>query len=87
MAAEEPRVLCIVNNGNNANDKKILNWPASTPCSDLIADVGKKFGLPDNAFELVYDSPISSSDDQRQVLFTYLLRIRTVYCKSAISKT
>jgi len=36
----------------------------------MIADVGKKLDLPDDAFELVYELPVSSSDEQHQVLFT-----------------
>jgi len=70
LAAEEPRVLCIINHANNPSDKKVINWPVSTTCSQLIADVEKKFCLPADAFELVYELPFSNSDEQRQVLST-----------------
>jgi len=72
MAADEPRVLCIINRANNPRDKQVINAPMSTTCSLLIADVGKKFSLPADAFELVYELPCSSSDEQRQVFFTLL---------------
>jgi len=72
LAADEPRILCIIYNALDSSDKKVLNWPASTPCSDLIADVGKKLCLPTNGFDLVYELPISSTDEQRQVVFCLL---------------
>ena len=68
LAAEEPRVMCIIKHGNNANNRKPMNLPISTTCSQLIADVGKEFCLPTDAFELVYELPVSSSDEQHQVL-------------------
>jgi len=69
LAADEPRVLCIINNANNTRDRKVINSPISTTCSQFIADVGKEYGLPADAFDLVYELPISSSDEPRQVLF------------------
>jgi len=60
--------MCIIKHGNNTRDRKPMNLPISTTCSQLITDVGKEFCLPTDAFELVYELPVSSSDEQHQVL-------------------
>jgi len=72
LAADEPRVLCIIKNANNPGDTQTVNLPVSTPCSQLIADVGNKLHLPADAFELVFELPLSSNDGQRQVLLIFL---------------
>lgn len=56
-AAEEPRVLCIVQDTTNAktvNERLTLNLPASTTLSKLYEDVAHKAGYVNSTFELAW---------------------------------
>ncbi|XP_036441882.1 ubiquitin carboxyl-terminal hydrolase 47 isoform X2 [Colossoma macropomum] len=56
-AAEEPRVLCIVQDTTNAktvNERLTLNLPASTSLSKLYEDVAHKAGYVNGTFELAW---------------------------------
>uniref|UniRef100_A0A673CKP5 Ubiquitin carboxyl-terminal hydrolase 47 n=1 Tax=Sphaeramia orbicularis TaxID=375764 RepID=A0A673CKP5_9TELE len=56
-AAEEPRVLCIIQDTTSAktvNEKLTLNLPASTTLSKLYEDVAHKAGYVNGTFELVW---------------------------------
>lgn len=58
-AAEEPRVLCIVQDTTNAktvNARLTLNLPASTPLSKLCEDVAHKAGYVNGTFDLAWGS-------------------------------
>jgi len=71
--------LCIIKNANNTQEKKVINSPISTMCSQFVADVGKEFSLPADAFELMYELPISSSDEQHQVSFHWHIFANFLY--------
>lgn len=56
-AADEPRVLCIIQDITSAktvNERLTLNLPASTPLSKLHEDVAHKAGYVIGTFELVW---------------------------------
>lgn len=56
-AAEEPRVLCIIQDTTNAKtvtEKLTLNLPASTTLSKLYEDVAHKAGYVNGTFELIW---------------------------------
>lgn len=56
-AAEEPRVLCIVQDTTNAktvNERLTLNLPASTTLSKLYEDVAHKASYVNGTFELAW---------------------------------
>uniref|UniRef100_A0A674CCP5 Ubiquitin carboxyl-terminal hydrolase 47 n=1 Tax=Salmo trutta TaxID=8032 RepID=A0A674CCP5_SALTR len=56
-AAEEPRVLCIVQDTTNAktvNERLTLNLPASTTLSKLFEDVAHKAGYVNGTFDLAW---------------------------------
>ncbi|XP_066503278.1 ubiquitin carboxyl-terminal hydrolase 47 [Hoplias malabaricus] len=56
-AAEEPRVLCIVQDTTNSktvNERLTLNLPASTSLSKLFEDVAHKAGYVNGTFELAW---------------------------------
>lgn len=56
-AAEEPRVLCIIQDTTNAKtvtEKLTLNLPASTTLAKLYKDVAHKAGYVSGTFELVW---------------------------------
>ncbi|KAK6472595.1 ubiquitin carboxyl-terminal hydrolase 47-like isoform X2 [Huso huso] len=59
-AADEPRVLCIVQDTTNAktvNERLTLNLPASTSLRKLFEDVASKAGYVNDTFDLVWGSP------------------------------
>ncbi|XP_060033140.1 ubiquitin carboxyl-terminal hydrolase 47 isoform X2 [Erinaceus europaeus] len=56
-AAEEPRVLCIIQDTTNSktvSERITLNLPASTPLRKLFEDVANKVGYADGTFDLVW---------------------------------
>lgn len=56
-AAEEPRVLCIVQDTTNAktvNERLTLNLPASTTVNKLCEDVAHKAGYVNGTFSLTW---------------------------------
>lgn len=56
-AAEEPRVLCIIQDTTSAktvNERLTLNLPASTTLSKLYEDVAHKAGYVNGTFELAW---------------------------------
>lgn len=56
-AAEEPRVLCIIQDTTNSrtiNERLTLNLPASTTLSKLHKDVAHKAGYVNGSFELAW---------------------------------
>lgn len=62
-AAEEPRVLCIVQDTTNAktvNERLTLNLPASTTVSKLYEDVAQKAGYVNGTFCMVWASGINT---------------------------
>ncbi|KAA0723763.1 Ubiquitin carboxyl-terminal hydrolase 47 [Triplophysa tibetana] len=63
-AAEEPRVLCIVQDTTNAktvNARLTLNLPASTTVSKLYEDVAQKAGYVNGTFCMVWASGINTA--------------------------
>ncbi|XP_020857634.1 ubiquitin carboxyl-terminal hydrolase 47 isoform X3 [Phascolarctos cinereus] len=64
-AAEEPRVLCIIQDTTNSktvNERITLNLPASTPLKKLFEDVASKVGYVNGTFDLVWGNGISATD-------------------------
>ncbi|XP_072448576.1 ubiquitin carboxyl-terminal hydrolase 47 isoform X3 [Chiloscyllium punctatum] len=64
-AADEPRVLCIVQDTTNAKavtQRLTLNLPASTPLRQLFDDVASKAGYVTGTFELVWTSGLNNTD-------------------------
>nr|XP_055070007.1 ubiquitin carboxyl-terminal hydrolase 47 isoform X2 [Misgurnus anguillicaudatus] len=63
-AAEEPRVLCIVQDTTNAktiNEKLTLNLPASTTVSKLFEDVARKAGYVNGSFCLAWTNSTNAA--------------------------
>ncbi|NXT81799.1 UBP47 hydrolase, partial [Zapornia atra] len=74
-AAEEPRVLCIIQDTTNSktvNERVTLNLPASTPLKRLFEDVASKVGYVNGTFDLMWGNgdnvtdttPIDQSSDK-----------------------
>lgn len=64
-AAEEPRVLCIIQDTTNSktvNERITLNLPASTPLRKLFEDVANKVGYINGTFDLVWGNGINTAD-------------------------
>ncbi|XP_066495336.1 ubiquitin carboxyl-terminal hydrolase 47 isoform X1 [Tiliqua scincoides] len=64
-AADEPRVLCIIQDTTNSktvNERITLNLPASTPLKRLFEDVATKVGYVNGTFELVWGNGVSVAD-------------------------
>ncbi|XP_074132886.1 ubiquitin carboxyl-terminal hydrolase 47 isoform X6 [Sminthopsis crassicaudata] len=64
-AAEEPRVLCIIQDTTNSktvNERITLNLPASTPLRKLFEDVANKVGYVNGTFDLVWGNGINATD-------------------------
>ncbi|XP_038663901.1 ubiquitin carboxyl-terminal hydrolase 47 isoform X1 [Scyliorhinus canicula] len=64
-AADEPRVLCIVQDTTNAKavtQRLTLNLPASTPLKQLFDDVSSKAGYVNGTFELVWSNGLNNAD-------------------------
>ncbi|XP_078076997.1 ubiquitin carboxyl-terminal hydrolase 47 isoform X3 [Mustelus asterias] len=64
-AADEPRVLCIVQDTTNAKavtQRLTLNLPASTPLKRLFDDVSSKAGYVNGTFGLVWSNGLNNTD-------------------------
>ncbi|KAM5247640.1 ubiquitin carboxyl-terminal hydrolase 47 isoform 7-T7 [Ctenodactylus gundi] len=64
-AAEEPRVLCIIQDTTNSktvNERITLNLPASTPVRKLFEDVANKVGYINGTFDLVWGVGVSTAE-------------------------
>ncbi|XP_074811170.1 ubiquitin carboxyl-terminal hydrolase 47 isoform X3 [Natator depressus] len=64
-AADEPRVLCIIQditNSKTVNERITLNLPASTPLRRLFEDVASKVGYVNGTFDLVWGNGINVAD-------------------------
>lgn len=64
-AADEPRVLCIIQDTTNSktvNERVTLNLPASTPLRRLFEDVASKVGYVNGTFDLVWGNGVSVAD-------------------------
>ncbi|KAM4617204.1 ubiquitin carboxyl-terminal hydrolase 47 isoform 2-T2 [Discoglossus pictus] len=64
-AADEPRVLCIVQdttNCKNIHERITLNLPASTSVKQLFDDVSSKVGYVSGTFELMWGNGASNTD-------------------------
>uniref|UniRef100_A0A6J0TAK9 Ubiquitin carboxyl-terminal hydrolase 47 n=1 Tax=Pogona vitticeps TaxID=103695 RepID=A0A6J0TAK9_9SAUR len=64
-AADEPRVLCIIQDTTNAktvNERITLNLPASTPVKRLFEDVATKVGYVNGTFDLIWANGINVAD-------------------------
>eukprot|EP00076_Gallus_gallus_P020986 XP_015141854.1 ubiquitin carboxyl-terminal hydrolase 47 isoform X2 [Gallus gallus] len=64
-AAEEPRVLCIIQDTTNSktvNERVTLNVPASTPLKKLFEDVASKVGYVNGTFDLVWGNGDNVTD-------------------------
>ncbi|XP_067902795.1 ubiquitin carboxyl-terminal hydrolase 47 isoform X3 [Heterodontus francisci] len=64
-AADEPRVLCIVQDTTNAKavtQRLTLNLPASTPLKRLFDDISSKAGYVNGTFELVWSNGLNNAD-------------------------
>uniref|UniRef100_A0A8C3HT49 Ubiquitin carboxyl-terminal hydrolase 47 n=1 Tax=Chrysemys picta bellii TaxID=8478 RepID=A0A8C3HT49_CHRPI len=64
-AADEPRVLCIIQDTTNSktvNERITLNLPASTPLRRLFEDVASKVGYVNGTFDLVWGNGINVAD-------------------------
>ncbi|XP_039196243.1 ubiquitin carboxyl-terminal hydrolase 47 isoform X5 [Crotalus tigris] len=61
-AADELRVLCIVQDTTNAktvNERITLNLPASTPVKKLFEDIASKVGYVNGTFDLIWENGVS----------------------------
>ncbi|NXS11898.1 UBP47 hydrolase, partial [Neodrepanis coruscans] len=64
-AAEEPRVLCIIQDTTNSKtvtERVTLNLPASTPVKRLFEDVASKVGYVNGSFDLMWGSGDNGTD-------------------------
>ncbi|XP_025028279.1 ubiquitin carboxyl-terminal hydrolase 47 isoform X4 [Python bivittatus] len=64
-AADELRVLCIIQDTTNAktvNEHITLNLPASTPVKRLFEDVASKVGYVNGTFDLIWGNGVSVAD-------------------------
>ncbi|XP_038261077.1 ubiquitin carboxyl-terminal hydrolase 47 isoform X2 [Dermochelys coriacea] len=64
-AADEPRVLCIIQditNSKTVNERITLNLPASTPLRRLFEDVASKVGYVNGTFDLVWGNGVNVTD-------------------------
>uniref|UniRef100_A0A670HU39 Ubiquitin carboxyl-terminal hydrolase 47 n=1 Tax=Podarcis muralis TaxID=64176 RepID=A0A670HU39_PODMU len=64
-AADEPRVLCIIQDTTNSktvNERITLNLPASTPVKRLFEDVATKVGYINGTFDLIWGNGGSVAD-------------------------
>ncbi|XP_053576238.1 ubiquitin carboxyl-terminal hydrolase 47 isoform X2 [Bombina bombina] len=64
-AADEPRVLCIVQDTTNCrtiNEKITLNLPASTSVRQLFADVSSKVGYVNGTFNLMWGNGLVNTE-------------------------
>ncbi|NXS22100.1 UBP47 hydrolase, partial [Mystacornis crossleyi] len=64
-AAEEPRVLCIIQDTTNSktvNERVTLNLPASTPLKRLFEDVASKVGYVNGSFDLLWGNGDNVTD-------------------------
>ncbi|KAK7833394.1 hypothetical protein U0070_017393 [Myodes glareolus] len=64
-AAEEPRVLCIIQDTTNSktvNERITLNLPASTPVRKLFEDVANKVGYINGTFDLAWGNGVNTTD-------------------------
>ncbi|MEJ1273964.1 ubiquitin specific peptidase 47 [Cricetulus griseus] len=64
-AAEEPRVLCIIQDTTNSktvNERITLNLPASTPVRKLFEDVANKVGYVNGTFDLAWGNGVNTAD-------------------------
>lgn len=71
-AAEEPRVLCIIQDTTNSktvNERVTLNLPASTPLKRLFEDVAAKVGYVNGSFDLLWSNGDSVTDTVGQLSF------------------
>uniref|UniRef100_A0A0B8RNW0 Ubiquitin carboxyl-terminal hydrolase 47 n=1 Tax=Philothamnus irregularis TaxID=1899461 RepID=A0A0B8RNW0_9SAUR len=61
-AAEELRVLCIIQDTTNAktvNERITLNLPASTPVKKLFEDIASKVGYVNGTFDLIWGNGVN----------------------------
>ncbi|XP_015277116.1 PREDICTED: ubiquitin carboxyl-terminal hydrolase 47 isoform X2 [Gekko japonicus] len=61
-AADEPRVLCIIQDTTNSktvNERITLNLPASTPVKRLFEDVASKVGYVNGTFDLIWGNGVN----------------------------
>lgn len=75
-AAEEPRVLCIIQDTTNSktvNERVTLNLPASTPLKRLFEDVASKVGYVNGTFDLVWGNGDNVTDTVWQKYFLFPL--------------
>lgn len=75
-AAEEPRVLCIIQDTTNSktvNERVTLNLPASTPLKRLFEDVALKVGYVNGTFDLMWGNGDSVNDTVWQKFFLFSL--------------
>ncbi|XP_062973357.1 ubiquitin carboxyl-terminal hydrolase 47 isoform X2 [Elgaria multicarinata webbii] len=64
-AADEPRVLCIIQDTTNSktvNERITLNLPASTPVKRLFEDVATKVGYVNGTFDLIWGNGVNVAD-------------------------
>lgn len=64
-AADEPRVLCIIQDTTNSktvNERITLNLPASTPVKRLFEDVATKVGYVNGTFDLIWGNGINVAE-------------------------
>lgn len=64
-AAEEPRVLCIIQDTTNSktvSERITLNLPASTPVRKLFEDVANKVGYINGTFDLTRENGVTTAD-------------------------
>ncbi|KAL8169839.1 UNVERIFIED_CONTAM: Ubiquitin carboxyl-terminal hydrolase 47 [Gekko kuhli] len=64
-AADEPRVLCIIQDTTNSktvNERITLNLPASTPVKRLFEDVASKVGYVNGTFDLIWGNGVNVAD-------------------------
>jgi len=75
-AAEEPRVLCIIQDTTNSktvNERVTLNVPASTSLKRLFEDVASKVGYVNGTFDLMWGNGDNVTDTVWQMSFLFPL--------------
>lgn len=70
-AADEPRVLCIIQDTTNSktvNERITLNLPASTPVKQLYEDVASKVGYVNGTFDLIWGNGVNVADTVKTII-------------------
>lgn len=87
-AAEEPRVLCIIQDITSAktvNERLTLNLPASTTLSKLYEDIAQKAGYVNGTFDLAWGNTSDMVRKTIDVESDFVFLVCAIVCfKSAV---